>query len=94
MHKTVSKKKEPTLMNTPRLIAVIMLAVLCTSAWAATDRAERRREARDVRQETRQDARQTKQDCRHADQQSNAGCRQDKRHTKQQGRERARDIKY
>ncbi|MGE8115463.1 MULTISPECIES: hypothetical protein [Pseudomonas] len=47
-----------------------------------------------MRQETRQDARQTKQDCRHADQKSNAGCRQDKRHTKQQGRERARDIRY
>jgi len=60
----------------------------------ATEQAEQRRDARDVRQDTRQDARETKVDCRAADQKSNPECRQDKRESKQQGRETARDIKY
>ncbi|BDM23397.1 hypothetical protein ACIPZ5_09080 [Pseudomonas sp. NPDC089428] len=78
-----------------RFCVAVLLCATTLQGWAAvTDRAERRQQAREVRQETRQGARQTKQDCRHADQKSNAGCRQDKRHTKQQGRERARDIKY
>jgi hypothetical protein len=34
------------------------------------------------------------QDCRAEDQKNNAECRQDKRTTKQQGREKARDVKY
>ncbi|WP_176509817.1 MULTISPECIES: hypothetical protein [Pseudomonas] len=78
-----------------RFCVAMLLCATTLQGWAAvTERAERRQPAREVRQETRQDARQTKQDCRHADLKSNAGCRQDKRHSKQQGRERARDIKY
>ncbi|WP_238540207.1 hypothetical protein [Pseudomonas sp. GM84] len=75
-------------------IAMIFLLVANGASWAATERAEKRRAARDVRQETRQDARETKQDCRAADLQSNPRCRQDKRQTKQEGRQKARDIKY
>ncbi|WP_242443132.1 hypothetical protein [Pseudomonas sp. LFM046] len=74
-------------------VTALFLAASAGSTWA-TEQAQQRRAARDVRQETRQDARQIKQDCRAADQQYNAECRQDKRQTKQQGRERARDIKY
>ncbi|MGJ7516305.1 hypothetical protein ACSFE6_18505 [Pseudomonas baetica] len=75
-------------------MAMIFLLVANGASWAATERAEKRRAARDVRQETRQDARETKQDCRAADVQSNPRCRQDKRQTKQEGRQKARDIKY
>ncbi|KAB0495324.1 hypothetical protein [Pseudomonas vancouverensis] len=75
-------------------IAMIVLLLVNGASWAATERADKRREARDTRQETRQDARTTKQDCRAADAKSNPGCRQDKRHTKQEGRQKARDIKY
>ncbi len=60
----------------------------------ATEQAQQRRQARDVRQDTRHQSRDTKQNCRAANQKSNAGCRQDKRHTKQGGRQQARDIKY
>lgn len=60
----------------------------------ATEQAQQRRQARDVRQDTRQQARENKADCRAADQKSNANCRQDKRNTKQGGRKQARDIKY
>ena len=60
----------------------------------ATDRSEKRQQARETRQDTRQNARETKQDCRAADQKSNVECRWDKRSSKQQGREAARDIKY
>ena len=63
-------------------------------AHAATEQAGQRRDARDTRQDTRQDSRETKVDCRQANQKSNAACRQDKHQTKQQGREKARDIKY
>ncbi|CAG9167962.1 hypothetical protein LMG23992_00970 [Cupriavidus laharis] len=75
-----------------------LAVAMALTAWSgmpwATEQAQQRRAARDVRQDTRQDSRQTKQDCRAADQKSNAGCRQDKRHTKQEGRQTARDIKY
>ncbi|NWL76945.1 hypothetical protein DM872_08790 [Pseudomonas taiwanensis] len=77
----------------PVWVVAMCLTVSAGASWA-TEQANQRRAARDVRQETRQDARQIKQDCRAADQQYNAQCRQDKRQTKQQGRERARDIKY
>ncbi|BAN47423.1 hypothetical protein [Metapseudomonas resinovorans] len=75
------------------LTATILLLVAVDASWA-TEQAQQRRAARDVRQETRQDARQIKQQCRAADLQTNPACRQDKRQMKQQGRERARDIKY
>ena len=83
-------------MRTPRLPVLLaaMFLLICAGASWATEQAQQRRAARDVRQETRQDARQIKQNCRAADMQYNAECRQDKRQMKQQGRERARDIKY
>jgi hypothetical protein len=79
-----------------RLIASVSAILVC--AWpdfaSATEQAQQRQAARDVRQGTRQNARDTKQNCRAANQQSNSQCRQDKRDTKQQGRQVARDIKY
>lgn len=79
---------------------MVPCVVLATGLFAATlpgfatEQAQQRREARDVKQDTRQGARETKQDCRAADQKNNASCRQDKRNTKQDGRQQARDIKY
>lgn len=75
------------------LLAAMFLASLPDMSWA-TEQAQQRRAARDVRQETRQGSRQTKQACRAANEKSNAACRQEKRHTKQQGRQTGRDIKY
>jgi CHASE3 domain sensor protein len=75
------------------LLLATGLAVAPMSAFA-TEQAKQRQAARDVRQDTRQGAREAKQDCRAADQKNNAGCRQDKRGSKQDGREKARDIKY
>ncbi len=76
------------------LIATTMgLASLPDSSWA-TDNAQQRRAARDVKQDTRQGARQTKQDCRADNQKSNAACRQEKRDTKATGRQAKRDIKH
>ncbi|EKS66283.1 hypothetical protein BURK_030574 [Burkholderia sp. SJ98] len=79
-----------------RLIALSTAILVCAipNASFATEQAQQRRAGRDVRQDTRQHARHTKQDCRAANQQSNASCRHDKRDTKQQGRQAARNIKY
>ncbi|MPW18143.1 hypothetical protein GCT13_14735 [Paraburkholderia sp. CNPSo 3157] len=60
----------------------------------ATEHAQQRRGGRDVREETRQGARNTKQDCRAANQQSSSQCWQDKRRSKQHGRQAAREIRY
>ena len=60
----------------------------------ATERGEVRRSARDTRQTGRDDSRSAKQECRAADEKSNAACRREKRNSKQQNREEARDIKY
>lgn len=73
---------------------VVAGLLLASGPGFATEQAEQRRDARDVKQDTRQEARETKQDCRAADEKSNADCRQDKRETKQKGRQTARDIKY
>jgi len=59
----------------------------------ATENAQERRGARDVKQDTRQGARKEKVDCRQANNKSNAECRQDKRNTKQTGREESRDVR-
>jgi len=80
----------------PLLNALVAMTFLASSAGisSATEQAQQRRAGRDVKQETRQNSRVTKQDCRAANEKSNAACRQDKRHTKQQGRQQSRDIKY
>jgi len=74
------------------LIATMGLASLPGGSWA-TENAQQRRAARDVKQDTRKGARETKQDCRAANEQSNAACRQDKRGTKAEGRQEKRDTK-
>ncbi|MEC5387803.1 hypothetical protein VVD49_18875 [Uliginosibacterium sp. H3] len=81
----------------PMVVSGVLLAVgmaLCAAPASATTQSKQRQAARDVRQETRPDAREEKRDCRAADDKSNAGCRQDKRGAKQDGRQTARDIKY
>ncbi|MBN8463672.1 MAG: hypothetical protein J0M01_12810 [Dechloromonas sp.] len=81
-----------------RLLAangLLAIGLVITSLPAtATEQAEQRRAARDVRQDTRQSSRAEKIDCRAENNKSNAQCRQDKRHAKQDGRQTARDIKY
>ena len=79
-----------------RFLALAAPLLICSwpAPSSARQQAQERRAGRDVRQETRQGARHTKHDCRAANQQSNALCRQDKRQTKQHGRQAARDIKY
>ena len=74
------------------LVASSLLIV--ANPVVATEQAQQRRAARDNRQDTRPEARQEKVDCRAANQKSNAACRHDKRETKQDGRQQARDIKY
>ena len=76
------------------IFAVVTLTLLCAFAAQATDRSERRQEARDTRQDTRQYARDAKQRCIVNDNKSNHQCRQDKRQTKQDGRQKARDIRF
>lgn len=60
----------------------------------ATEQAQQRRDARDLRQEVRQESREQKRDCRQEEFLGNADCRQEHRHNKQDAREAARDIKY
>lgn len=79
-------------MSVRLLIAAFLLSAAGT--MYATEQAQQRRDARDIKQDTRQGARGEKVDCRAANQKSNASCRQDKRDTKQGGREKARDVKY
>ncbi|TBB15157.1 hypothetical protein ELH51_33945 (plasmid) [Rhizobium ruizarguesonis] len=74
------------------MAAIFLMGIPVMSV--ATEQGQQRKSARDVRQDTRQGARDTKQDCRAANDQSNAACRQDKRATKQKGRQTGRDIKY
>ncbi|MCU0070466.1 hypothetical protein N8H71_02625 [Pseudomonas koreensis] len=87
-------------MNRKRSLMMLAMLLIATGAQFAspvvdsTERGERRREARDVRQEGRSDARQTKDVCRRGSDKSNVECRQDKRSTKQDNRRTARDIKY
>ena len=58
----------------------------------ATEQAQQRRDARDLRQEVRQESREQKRDCRQEEFLGNADCRQEHRHHKQDAREAARDI--
>jgi len=76
------------------LLSIMALALSGAFAAHATDRSDKRQEARDTRQDTRQQARDTKQNCVADDDKSNHQCRVDKRRTKQDGRQQARDIKW
>jgi hypothetical protein len=76
------------------LAAVAGLLALSGTGLAQTNQSQQRQAGRDVNQAAKQDARSEKIDCRAANNQSNAACRQDKRDTKQQGRQEKRDIKY
>ncbi|HKM98107.1 MAG TPA: hypothetical protein VJY99_15630 [Buttiauxella sp.] len=80
------KKSVLMLLTAATLIAAI-------PAQAATVQGEQRQVARDVKQGTRQVSRDIKQDCREGVV-GNADCRQDHRENKQDGRDKARDIKY
>ena len=75
------------------LIATMGLASLPGGSWA-TENAQQRRAARDVKQDTRQGARQTKQECRAGNEKSNAACRQEKRGTKAEARQTKRATKH
>ena len=75
------------------VLSFILLMLFSVSA-SATQQAQERRVARDVRQETRDASRQVKQTCVANNNQSIHDCRQDKRQMKQSGRQKARDIKY
>lgn len=76
------------------LLALIATGLLTVTAYAnATENAQERRDARDVKQGSRQDAREAKRDCRAENQKSNSECRQDKRSSKQEGREESRNVR-
>lgn len=75
------------------VLSLIFLTLFSVST-SATQQAQARRVARDVRQETRDASRQVKQTCVANNNQSIHDCRQDKRQMKQAGRQKARDIKY
>lgn len=85
-----------TIGSRARRLAVLAAAALVavSGSAVATDQSRQRQQGRDVNQAAKQDARSGKVDCRAANQQSNAACRNDKRDTKQQGRQDKRDIKY
>ncbi|QDK37227.1 hypothetical protein [Bdellovibrio sp. NC01] len=80
------------------LLKAMILSLVGSSflgpAVYATQRSKVRQESRDTRQTGRDDARTAKQECRSADDKSNAACRRDKRQSKGENREEARDIKY
>ena len=75
------------------LAIAALLAGTTVTAYAATENAKERRDARDTKQTGRQDAREEKRDCRAADQKSNVDCRQDKRENKQDTREKSREVR-
>jgi hypothetical protein len=78
----------------PAAIAIASGSLMVTTpGYAATDNAQERRDARDVKQDSRQGARKEKTDCRKADEKSNSECRQEKRSTKQTGRQDSRDVR-
>ncbi len=60
----------------------------------ATNQSEQRQQGRNANQAAKKEARAGKVDCRAANQKSNSQCRQDKRDTKQEGRQQKRAIKY
>ena len=70
-----------------------LLAGTTVTAYAATENAKERRDARDTKQTGRQDARAEKIDCRQDNNKSNAACRQDKRENKQDTREDSREVR-
>ena len=74
------------------LAAVGLLAL--SGAALATNQSEQRQAGRNVNQQAKHEARSNKVDCRAANEKSNSQCRQDKRDTKQNGRQAKRDIKY
>lgn len=83
--------------STPHFGRSVLLSVLlagCSLSVQATEQAQQRRDARDLRQEVRQESREQKRDCRQEEFLGNADCRQEHRHNKQDAREAARDIKY
>ncbi|AYN29901.1 MULTISPECIES: hypothetical protein [Buttiauxella] len=76
--------------------ALILLAastLIATIPAQATEQSRQRQDGRDVRQTTREASRNVKQECRDG-LVGNADCRQDHRQHKQEGRDKARDIKY
>src|SRR5215204_1144276 len=81
------------------IFAISVLAItaglqwMSVPAYATTERAEDRRDARDTKQAGREEAREQKAACKAGDDKSRAECRQEKRDTKQDAREDARDIK-
>lgn len=87
-------------ISTPNQARSALLSVLlvgCTLSALpaqATEQAQQRRDARDLRQDVRQESREQKRDCRQEEFLGNADCRQEHRHHRQDAREAARDIKY
>jgi hypothetical protein len=79
-----------------RTIGILAAAGLLAlpGATLATNQSQQRQAGRNANQNAKQQARSNKGDCRAANPKSNSQCRQDKRDTKQGGRQQKRDIKY
>lgn len=80
-------------MNKYALILLVASTLITAIPSQATEQSRQRQDARDVRQNTREASRNVKQECRQGVV-GNADCRQDHRQHKQEGRDKARDIKY
>ena len=80
-------------MNKYALILLAASTLITAIPSQATEQSRQRQGARDVRQGTREASRNVKQECRQGVV-GNADCRQDHRQHKQEGRDKARDIKY
>ncbi|HEY2024069.1 hypothetical protein [Paraburkholderia sp.] len=74
------------------LTATVLLAL--SGPAFSTNQSQQRQAGRNVNQQAKHEARSHKVDCRAANEKSNSQCRQDKRDTKQNGRQAKRDIKY
>jgi hypothetical protein len=81
------------LRRTGAFLAAAGLLAL-SGAALATNQSQQRQAGRNENQNAKHEARSNKVDCRAANEKSNSQCRQDKRHTKQGGRQEKRDIKY
>ncbi|CAD6532141.1 hypothetical protein [Paraburkholderia metrosideri] len=75
------------------MLAAAGLLALSGPAFS-TNQSQQRQAGRNVNQNAKHQARSNKVDCRAANEKSNSQCRQDKRDTKQNGRQAKRDIKY
>ena len=80
-------------MKKSLLMLFVAASMIAAIPAQATEQSGQRQDARNVKQNTREASRHVKQECREGVV-GNADCRQEHRQHKQEGRDKARDIKY